>query len=224
MQKKMGNVKDKNKNNRNKNIRIVQIEGTQKDIIDRVVSIHLDTFQGFFLTFMGRGFLRTMYQSYCDDTDSGLLVALDDANPVGFLAYSGNLSGLYKYMIRKRLIPFAWYSIGAFCRKPAIFMRLLRAFLKPKEAVRTEQYIELASIGVSREAKAKGIGTRLIQELKEKADFDKYAYITLETDAVNNELVNRFYVSNGFVLERTFCTHEGRKMNEYRFGGFREEN
>ena len=50
-------------------------------------------------------------------------------------------------------------------------------------------------------------------------DFSKYAYINLETDAVNNDDVNRFYVKNGFKLARTYYSSEGRKMNEYRFGG-----
>ena len=48
-------------------------------------------------------------------------------------------------------------------------------------------------------------------------DFAKYAYITLETDAVDNEEVNRFYQKNGFTLARTYETREGRKMNEYRY-------
>ena len=68
-----------------------------------------------------------MYRSYCDHADSGLLVAFEDEKPVGFLAYSYNINGLYKFMIRKRLIPFAWYSLGAFAQTEN-FMRIVRAF------------------------------------------------------------------------------------------------
>ena len=136
---------------------------------------------------------------------------------VGFLAYSENLSGLYKYMIKKRLLLFAWYSIGAFLRKPKVFMRLVRAFLKPGAAERKESYVELASIGVSPEYKRNGVGTMLVSRLKDTVDFLKFAYITLETDTVNNESANRFYQMNGFVLVREYQTREGRKMNEYRY-------
>ena len=122
-------------------------------------------------------------------------------------------------MIKTRLIQFAWYSFGAFLRKPKVFMRLVRAFLKPSESKREEKYVELSSIGVRPDAKSKGIGSALIKELKETVDFSDYAYINLETDAVNNEGANRFYEKNGFALERTFVTHEGRRMNEYRFRG-----
>ena len=198
-------------------MQIRNISNPEKEAINDIVSIHLDTFQGFFLTFMGRGFLKLMYRSYVEYNDSGVLVAFDDEKTIGFLAYSGDLSGLYKYMIKKKLIPFAWYSLGAFFRKPTIFMRLVRAFLKPEETKRKEKYVELASIGVAPDIKSKGVGSLLIDALKSKVDFNKYAYITLETDALNNEGANHFYKKNGFVKVREFETNEGRKMFEYRY-------
>lgn len=198
-------------------MRIRIIGDTEKDTINDIVSIHLNTFTGFFLTFMDRGFLNLMYRSYAEYKDSGILVAFEEEKPVGFLAYSGDLSGLYKYMIKKRLILFAWYSLGAFFRKPTVFMRLVRAFLKPSESKREEKYVELASIGVDPNVKSKGVGSQLIDALKAQVDFSKYEYITLETDAVNNEGANHFYKKNGFVIEREFETNEGRKMYEYRY-------
>ena len=200
-------------------MQIRKIEYTEKDTINDIVSIHLNTFAGFFLTFMGRGFLNLMYRSYAEYKNSGILVAFKEGEPVGFLAYSGDLSGLYKYMIKKRLIPFAWYSLGAFFRKPAVFMRLVRAFLKPSETKREEKYIELASIGVNPNMKSKGIGSQLINVLKAQVDFDEYAYITLETDVINNGGANHFYKKSGFIIEREFETNEGRKMFEYRYRG-----
>ena len=199
-------------------IEIREIDSSEKSAIAEVVRIHLDTFKGFFLTFMGRGFLRQMYASYCNHKESSLLVAFEDGKPVGFLASSATMSGLYKFMIKTRLIPFAWYSLGAFFRKPKVFMRLVRAFLKPGEASREEAYVELASIGVDPSMKSKGIGSLLIDELKSRTDLEKYAYITLETDAVNNDGANAFYKKNGFLLVREYETREGRKMNEYRYG------
>ncbi len=196
---------------------IREIQASEKKVICEVVNIHLDTFTGFFLTFLGRGFLNQMYRSYCDHTASGLLVAFENEKPVGFLAYSEDMSGLYKFMIKKRLIPFAWYSLGAFFRKPKVFMRLIRAFLKPSESQREETYVELASIGVSPDFKSHGIGGALIDELKARVDFDKFSYISLETDADNNDGANRFYQKNQFILTRKYKTHEGRSMNEYHY-------
>ncbi len=196
---------------------ITKVEKNDKEKIKQIVEIHLSTFQGFFLTFMGRGFLRKMYQSYVKHKDSDIFIAVEEGKIVGFLAYSSNLSGLYKYMIKHKLIPFMWYSIGAFFRKPKVFMRLIRAFLRPSESKREEKYVELSSIGVSPDMKSRGVGSLLIDALKAEVDFSLYEYITLETDAVDNEGANYFYQKNGFALVRTYETREKRKMNEYRY-------
>ena len=200
-------------------VTIREVKSGEKKTIDEIVTIHLNTFTGFFLTFMGRGFLKQMYQSYCDHEESGLLVAEDNGKSIGFLAYSSNFSDLYKFMIKTRLIQFGWYSVGAFFRRPSAFMHIVKAFLKPREVKRKEKYVELSSIGVDPDAKSKGIGSMLIENLKKLVDFEKYTCITLETDAVNNEGAIRFYEKNGFVRERMFVTEEGRKMYEYRFVG-----
>lgn len=199
-------------------ISIREVKADEKNLINNIVSIHLKSFTGFFLTFMGRGFLNQMYQSYCDHSESGLLVAEDETGKaVGFLAFSTNFSGLYKYMIRTRLVQFGWYSVGAFFRRPSAFMHIIRAFLKPSEVRRKEPYVELSSIGVDPAIKSRGVGTLLVNGLKKQVDFKKYAYISLETDAVNNKASIHFYEKNGFVRERMFETDEGRKMYEYRF-------
>lgn len=200
-------------------IAIREVKSEEKELINDIVSIHLNTFTGFFLTFMGRGFLNQMYRSYCDHDESGLLVAEDNGKAIGFLAYSGNFSGLYKFMIKTRLVPFGWYSVGAFFRRPSAFMHIIKAFLKPSEVKREEKYVELSSIGVDPAVKSKGVGSLLIDELKKIVDFNKFAYITLETDAVNNDGAIHFYEKNGFVRERIYETDEGRKMYEYRFVG-----
>ena len=198
-------------------VTIREVKSDEKKIIDEIVTIHLNTFTGFFLTFMGRGFLRQMYQSYCDHEESGLLVAEGDGKTVGFLAYSSDFSGLYKFMIKTRLVQFGWYSMGAFFRRPSAFLHIIKAFLKPSEVKRKEKYVELSSIGVDPNVKSKGVGSKLIEKLKKLVDFEEYAYITLETDAVNNEGAIHFYEKNGFIRERMFVTDEGRKMYEYRF-------
>ena len=202
-------------------LNIREISKDEQKIIDEIVSIHISAFEGFFLTFLGRGLLKQLYRSYCEYAASGIYAAFDEdsALPLGFLAYSGDMSGMYTYMIKKKLFKFMWFSIGAFFRNPKVFIRLIRAFLKPNESKRNERYIELASIGVKPQNKECGIGTKLIKTLCANVDFSKYEYIALETDAIGNDSVNRFYQKNGFVKARTYSTNEGRKMNEYRYYG-----
>ena len=198
---------------------IKKILNVDKNIINEIISIHLLAFQGFFLSFMGRGFLKLIYSSYIEHNNSGILVAYENKRIVGFLAYSSDLSGLYKFMIKKKILLFAWYSLGAFLRKPSIFIRLGKAFFMLCEAKRDEKYVELASIGVAPNVKSKGIGSNLINVLKTMVNFTEFAYITLETDAKDNDGVIKFYEKNGFIRARAYETNEGRKMFEYRYVG-----
>lgn len=185
--------------------------------IESIVDIHMQAFQDFFLTFLGKGFLKCMYKGFCSHDKSNLICAYENGSIVGFIAYSEDISGFYKYLIKKKLILFAWYSFTAFLRNPKIMMRLLRAFLYPSETKRDENYIELSSIGVLPICEGMGIGSRLIDCLKSIVDFDRYDYIKLETDAQNNDSVNSFYQKNGFVIYKEYSTPEGRLMNEYRY-------
>lgn len=186
--------------------------------IPEIVDIHMETFTGFFLTFLGKGFLGELYKGYIEHEGSGILVAVDNKNRIiGFLAYSSDISAFYKFLIKRHLLVFVWYAGLGFLRKPRVFFRLLRAFTYSRETKRDEKYIELSSIGVSPSNKNHGVGSKLIDSLKERTDFRKYDYIKLETDAINNEGANYFYQKNGFVLDHAYETHEGRKMNEYRW-------
>ena len=184
--------------------------------VDDIVEIHLNTFMGFFLTFLGKGFLKTLYKGFISHSQSGIIVALKEDKPIGFCAYSEDLSGFYKYLIKKKLPWFAWYAAGAFIRKPKVLFRLLRAFSYSDESKRVESYVELSSIGVMPEEKNQGIGSAMIKYLCEILDVSKFKYIKLETDRDDNEIANCFYQRNGFVLDHAYETPEGRGMNEYR--------
>ena len=185
--------------------------------INEVVDIHMQSFTGFFLTFLGKGFLKQLYKVFIEHENSGLLVAVENDKIIGFLAYSGDLSSFYKYLLKRHFLPLAWHAGIAFIRKPKIFLRLIRAFSYSEDAKRDEKYVELSSIGVLPEMAGKGVGTQLMRSLKRKVDGEKYRYIKLETDAENNEAANSFYRKNEFMLDHEYVTYEGRKMNEYRF-------
>jgi hypothetical protein len=62
----------------------------EKKIISEITEIHLKTFPGFFLTFMGRGFLRQMYSAYSKHSQSGVFVAEDEGGVIGFLDVEPN--------------------------------------------------------------------------------------------------------------------------------------
>lgn len=187
--------------------------------ITSLAQLHMKSFPDFFLTKLGLPFLKTLYKGYIEDENSGILVAEINGKLVGFIAYSNEYSRFYKGLLKKRLIRFGFCSLLAVIRHPSFCKRLLGAFKKSSEVKKEESYVELASICVNPIVGKRGVGSQLIQQLKDITDFSTYAYINLETDAYNNDAVNHFYARNGFDLAREFVTAEGRKMNEYRYYG-----
>jgi ribosomal protein S18 acetylase RimI-like enzyme len=186
--------------------------------VKSIVDTHLATFPGFFLTFMGPGFLKCLYQAYISHRESQLLIAENDMGELlGFVAFTNDLSGFYHHLLRRSLIPLAWYSFLSVLSRPSVFFRLLKGFAQPRQSIRAERYAELSSIGVEPSKKHLGIGSKLIGEVKKRIDFVHTSYLKLETDADNNDDVNVFYLRNGFTLHHSFTTAEGRKMNEYRY-------
>lgn len=195
-------------------------ENTPKSYIDRIARLHMKAFPDFFLTQLGRGFLRTLYQGYLEDENSGIIAAEDEKGRLlGFIAYSKDYSNFYKGLIKHHILEFATGAASAALRHPSFTKRLLGAFKKSDEVVKTEKYVELASIGVNPNVEGKGVGSKLIDYLKDHTDFNRFAYISLETDAENNDAANAFYKKNGFVLSGEYTTPEGRKMNEYHYSG-----
>ncbi|MBE5943873.1 MAG: GNAT family N-acetyltransferase [Lachnospiraceae bacterium] len=192
-------------------------ETTEKALIEEIVCIHMQAFEGFFLTELGKGFLKTLYKGYMDDEKSGILVAKEKGKLLGFVAYSKDYSAFFKGLIKRKIIQFGFYSMLAFIKHPSFLKRLIGAFGKSDEVAREEKYVELSSIAVKKEIESKGVGSKMINKLKEITDFTEYKYISLETDAENNDKVNGFYKKNGFELTREYGTKYGRKMNEYRY-------
>ena len=190
------------------------LDESSKVKISTIAELHKHAFPDFFLTQLGIPFLRTLYFCYMEDSESGIIVAEDSGQIKGFIAYSKDYPRFYNQLIKKHLL-----RLGAAIRHPSFIKRLLRAFNKSHEVKKEEAYIELASICVDPKEEGKGIGTRLIDKMKAITDFSFYAYINLETDASENDAVNKFYINNGFRLNRSYVTAEGRRMNEYRYYG-----
>lgn len=183
--------------------------------ISEIVEIHLLSFQGFFLTFLGRGFLKNLYEHFLYHNNSGIIVAIENEKIIGFLAFSSDISNFYKTLLKKRFFELGWYSFLATLRNPKVMFRLLRAFTYSKKSERKEKYMELSSIGVLPNQERKNIGSKLIDKLKEIFESSGCKYIKLETDAIDNEKANNFYIKNGFILQGSYKTPEGREMNEY---------
>ncbi|MBJ2357867.1 GNAT family N-acetyltransferase [Sphaerochaeta sp. S2] len=183
--------------------------------VEQIAAIHLSSFPGFFLTFLGKGFLKYLYKGFILHPDSGILVAKKESRVVGFLAYSTELSQFYSFILKRFFFPFAWYGFLGALRSPKSILRIIRALTYPSAKKTDKKNIEISSIAVDPNVQTKGIGSVLIEQLCEIFKDSEFQVICLETDAENNDAANAFYEKNGFKVENVSETPEGRRMNHY---------
>ena len=193
----------------------LHIRPLNSDDLSSVVEVHLHSFPGFFLTFLGPGFLRLLYRNIAGDPEGILLVAEADNTLAGFVAGVTRRSGFYRRLIQRQKWAFAWAAGGAVARRPSILPRLWRALRRPTEAAESATEACLMSIAVHPEFQGRGVGTQLVEAFCQELAQRGTPAVCLTTDRDNNEATNQFYQRLNFKLARSFITPEGRAMNEY---------
>jgi GNAT superfamily N-acetyltransferase len=177
--------------------------------IDQIVEVHMSSFPGFFLTFLGFRFLKLLYQEINAHPHGILQVAVTNSKIIGFAAGVMEQAGFYRCLIGKRKLAFAIAALNAACRRPTIAPRLIRALRKPRDVSSS------TPIAVMPTNASAGIGTSLVQSFCEELRRRSICHFCLTTDRDGNDKVNNFYLTHGFELAQAFRTHEGRWMNEY---------
>ena len=180
-----------------------------------VVDIHLRSFKGFFLTFLGPSFLNLLYQATLTDASGIVLVADNERRIMGFVSGTTQPAGFYTRLLKHHLFGFLGCSLQGFLKKPGILPRLLRAFSMPGQPLPAENCTTLMSIAVDPECQGQGIGKLLVNNFLEEAKVRGAQHVNLFTDALDNDAVNQFYQSLGFKEVRTYTTPEKRAMKEY---------
>jgi ribosomal protein S18 acetylase RimI-like enzyme len=184
--------------------------------VGKVVEVHLRSFPGFFLTFLGAAFLRQLYAGIVEDPSGIAIVAESGSSPVvGFVAGTVQPSGFYRRLIANRLFGFARASFVPLVRKPAILPRLVRALAMPGKVAAAGEGALLMSLAVAPDVQGAGIGPRLSGAFVSEAAARGARRVFLTTDKIGNDAVNLFYQRQGFRITRTLTTPEGREMNEY---------
>lgn len=196
--------------------RVELIRPMQNKDIESVVRIHLEAFQGYFLAFLGKKFLKEFYSAVISDQSGIAYVAIENNTVLGFVVGTIDLSGFYKRLIHRHLVKFFIASLIPALRKPAIIPRLFRALSRPQISKLERDCVKLMSLAISPTAQAKGIGKEILKAFLTESKRLGFTEVDLETDRIGNESTNTFYLSSGFSLYRSFTTHEGREMNEYR--------
>jgi len=184
--------------------------------VNQVVKVHLCSFQGFFLSFLGPKFLSLLYAYIISSPDGAGFVIVDKGDKIiGFVCGSTEPSGFYRRFFKKQWWHIVLAILWPVLRNPCIVPRLMWRALHPPQASTNLGAATLFSIAISPESQNKGIGKRLAQEFLHEMRRRGMRQVNLTTDKDSNESVNAFYKRLGFRLSRSFVTPEGRWMNEY---------
>ncbi len=191
------------------------IHTARSEEVPEIVDIHLASFPGFFLTFLGGRFLALLYEEMRRDGEGVVLVVTFGERIEGFVAGVLHQSGFYRRLVRRKKWAFARAALGATIRRPTIVPRLFRALRRPAEARQSAADACLMSIAVRSEVAGRGVGQQLVKAFCGEMWKCDAPAVCLTTDRDHNDRTNRFYQQLGFQLSSTFVTPEGRAMNEY---------
>jgi len=184
--------------------------------IANVVQVHIDSFPGFFLSFLGARFLTHYYAGVCAAPEGISFVCLNaEGVPVGFVAGSSNPRGFYSRLLKRSWLKFSLASVGAILRRPSAIRRVARGLRHPGINPAEPDVAGLFSLGVLPRLQGSGVGKLLVRFFLEEARTRGRKRVFLTTDRDNNDAVNAFYMKMGFRIERQYVTPEGRRMNEY---------
>jgi ribosomal protein S18 acetylase RimI-like enzyme len=184
--------------------------------VDDVVEIHMKAFPGFFLSILGRRFLKEFYKSFATNSQGIGFVAKElDGKIIGAVVGPINPRGYFKRLLINRWARFCLASIGAVARKPISALRLLRAIFYRGQAPSGPTRALLSSIAVDPEVQRRGVGKALVERWLEEVQRRGLIGCYLTTDAEGNEVVNNFYQYLGWRVESSYVTPEGRRMHRY---------
>lgn len=180
-----------------------------------IVDVHVKAFPGFFLTLMGKSFLKELYSGFLREDEGFLLVADDGAGKIlGFAAGAKNPEFFFQVLKKKRALFFVLAATPAIIRNPIpIFKKLWGAlFYRGDNPNKIGAAALLSSIGVDPNYSGRSIGGSLLMETEELVRGSGCRYLYLTTDANGNEAVVGFYKKNGYEIESSFLQSKEREM------------
>lgn len=134
--------------------------------IAAVVSIHLATFEQFFLTELGPIFLRQYYQCVLAYPKGIALGAFVEGEMAGFVTGFVNPPGFYSTLHSRRLM-FALAAFPGLVKRPNRILRMIANYRRSKRIANDQKdqssIAELSSLAVAKRANDTGIGRPLLK-------------------------------------------------------------
>jgi ribosomal protein S18 acetylase RimI-like enzyme len=182
-----------------------------------MASLHVSAFSGFFLTSLGRPFLRRLYAGFMTQPEGLCLVAEEAGTVVGFVVGTVEPSGFFRRLLRRQALLFAFAAAPGLLRNPLFAARkcLGALFYRGESPGGIPDAVLLSSLAVSPATQSKGVGQALVRGFVDEVRQRGGKAVYLTTDETENERTNRFYARCGFELLDTFKRPGNRVMNRW---------
>lgn len=198
----------------------MNVRNAQPQDIDSIVNIHLDAFEGFTLSLLGKRFLHRFYRAIINDDSGILLVAESQQQVVGFVSGTTAPEGYYKKLLLEQFVGFGFAALIGILTHPKQAFHLVKMVLsaltyrgdKPKDI---GEAVLLSSIGVKPDTSSKGAGRLLLSAFEQQCILQHYKNVYLTTDRDGNERVNQFYRRSGYEIFQQIEKAGSRHMNVY---------
>jgi ribosomal protein S18 acetylase RimI-like enzyme len=185
--------------------------------VPAMVEIHLRAFPDFFLSQLGRPFLRRLYAGFVREPSGCALIAQQGAAVVGYIAGTSSPERYFRERLHREGFAFACSALPGLLRAPSRTLERLWSALR----YRGERPPDLAggwlvsSVAVDPEVRAAGIGSALVRAFCAHAAAARARWVYLLTDESGNDPVQAFYERAGFHLHSRIMRGGGRVMRVY---------
>jgi ribosomal protein S18 acetylase RimI-like enzyme len=185
----------------------------EKNEYKTIAEIHLVAFKDFFLTSLGKRFLRVYYRASLKSRESLSVCGTDEEGKIqGFCIGCVKSKGYHKRLLKNNFFLFLFEGLIVIFSKPASLVRLVKNMDKIGSSNDDGNYAELLSIAVSPDQKGFGLGKQLMYKFEEEATKNGCKRIALTTDYFNNRNVLSFYEKAGYVIYYEFTAFPNRRM------------
>lgn len=167
----------------------------------------------FFLTLLGKQFLRSYYKAVIAHSLGIVYCAVDeDNNFVGFAVGTKSANGFHKKLMKRNFCAFLLQGVCILFKNPYFIFRLIKNLDKKSDYSDDGMYAELLSIGVLPSYAGEGIGKLLINAFEGAIRKNGIERVSLTTDYYNNISVIEFYKKRGYEIFYDFYAFPQRRM------------
>jgi ribosomal protein S18 acetylase RimI-like enzyme len=182
------------------------MESLKKHDCQLVAKLHINGISSGFISSLGLGFVSALYEAIAEDESSFGFVAVEDGNVLGFVAFSSDISRLYKYVILKKGFKFCLILFKRLFSVRTIRKVCANLFYPHKMKKMDLPEAELLSIVVAPEGRGKGLASQLVNagfEECARRGIDKVKVLV----ATDNQAANKLYQSCGFKFVTQVDSH-----------------